>query len=145
MIGSGKNRKSLSYVGNVTAFLEETIKTNSRYILVNYVDEPTLDINSLVSLLRKELLNTDKVGLRIPFFVGFMIGLIADLVSVFLKKPLSISSLRVKKFCSNSFFMNSLKNRIKFSPPFSIEAGLKRTINYEFKNNDPKREVFYTE
>ena len=120
MIGSGKNRKSLSYVGNVTAFLEETIKTNSRYILVNYVDEPTLDINSLVSLLRKELLNTDKVGLRIPFFVGFMIGLIADLVSVFLKKPLSISSLRVKKFCSNSFFMNSLKNRIKFSPLFLL-------------------------
>ena len=55
MIGRGKNKKSMSYVGNVVAFLIACISTNQKYGVYNYVDTPNLTTNELVSLIRSKL------------------------------------------------------------------------------------------
>ncbi len=49
MIGDGKNKKSMAYIGNIIAFLEECIEIDRNYAVYNYVDTPDLDMNSLVT------------------------------------------------------------------------------------------------
>ena len=74
MIGAGKNRKSMAYIGNVVAFLEKCIESDRKYAVFNYVDTPDLDMNTLVRQVRKVLKGQDSVGLRIPQLIGVILG-----------------------------------------------------------------------
>lgn len=74
MAGSGKNIKSMAYVENVSAFLEYALNFDSGYRLFNYVDKPDFDMNTFVSLVRKELGKEERVGIRIPYVVGYIGG-----------------------------------------------------------------------
>ena len=53
MVGKGKNKKSMAYIGNVIAFLEVCISTDQKYGVFNYVDTPDLAMDQLVSQVRK--------------------------------------------------------------------------------------------
>jgi len=45
---------------------------------------------------------------------------------------LSISSVRVKKFCAVTKYDSSKAMSIGFTPPFTLEEGLKRMLEAEF-------------
>lgn len=145
MIGNGENKKSMAYVGNVVAFLETCIQTNQRYGVYNYVDSPDFTMNKLVSQVRVLLKGRMGVGPRLPYWFGLMLGYSADFVSWLSGRTLPVSSIRVKKFASASAFVSSKENLDEFSPPFELLEGVQRTIESEFLNPDPSREVFYTE
>ena len=81
MVGKGKNKKSMAYIGNVIAFLEVCISTDQKYGVFNYVDTPDLTMDQLVSQVRKQLRGKDGVGLRLPYWLGLILGYTADLVS----------------------------------------------------------------
>ena len=55
MIGNGENRKSIAYVGNFVAFLESCIRNEKALSVFNYVDEPAISMNEIVTLTRKVL------------------------------------------------------------------------------------------
>ncbi len=99
MVGSGQNKKSMAYIGNVVAFLDKCIETDKAYALFNYVDTPDYSMNDLVKHVRLKLTGKNNVGLRIPFWLGFFLGYIADMVAKVRGKPFPISAIRVK----NSF------------------------------------------
>ena len=61
-------------------------------------------------------------------------GLCFDLLALALRKKLPISSIRVKKFCQDSYFTSSRVAATGFVPPAKLEDGLKQTIEYEFIN-----------
>ena len=69
--------------------------------------------------------------IKIPYFLGLIVGYLFDLLSFIFKKQFIISSVRVKKFCANTGFDGSKINKI-FKPPFSLKEGLKRTIKHDF-------------
>ena len=48
MVGSGRNRKSMAYVGNVSAFLVHVLGLGAGTHLFNYVDGPDLSMEELV-------------------------------------------------------------------------------------------------
>ena len=52
MIGNGKNKKSMAYVENLSAFLVKCIESDEKYAVYNYVDTPDFTMNELVSLVR---------------------------------------------------------------------------------------------
>ena len=88
MIGSGKNKKSMAYISNITEFLHTAIKADKKYALYNYVDTPDFTMNELVKLIRFQLTGKEAIGLRLPLFFGIFIGYLADLVSsIFGEKP----------------------------------------------------------
>jgi nucleoside-diphosphate-sugar epimerase len=145
MIGSGKNRKSMAYVENVAAFLLHAARNPSPYSVVNYVDDPDLDMNTLVSQIRKKLSDKLGVGLRLPYGLGLLAGYVADGIAKVSGHSLPISSVRVRKFCANTSFKSAKSNFHDFSASFSIEEGLERTLEAEFISPDPNREVFFTE
>ena len=97
MIGAGRNKKSMAYIANVVAFLHHCITLEDDYALYNYIDTPDLDMNALVQQVRAKLKGKDNVGPRLPYWLGMMLGYLADGVARLSGKNLPISSLRIKK------------------------------------------------
>lgn len=145
MIGKGENKKSMAYIGNMVAFIETCIEGGPKYGVYNYVDIPNLTMNELVSQVRSKLKNKDGVGLRLPYWLGMMLGYIGDVIAKVSSTNLPVSSIRVKKFNSSTEFRSSKSSLEGFSPPFTLEEGIERTLVSDFISPDPTREIFYTE
>ena len=145
MVGKGENKKSMAYIGNIVAFLEACIATEQKYGLYNYVDTPDLSMNELVSQVRAKLQGKKDVGPRVPYWLGLILGYTADLVAKISGKNLSVSSIRIKKFASSTEFKSAKASLDDFQAPFRLGQGIERTLQSEFINPDPNREIFFTE
>jgi len=145
MVGRGENKKSMAYIGNIVAFLETCIATDQRYGVYNYVDTPDLTMNELVSQVRAKLKGKSGVGPRLPFWLGIILGYMADFVAKLSGKNLPVSSIRVRKFVSSTEFRSSKASLGNFQPPFPLSYGVERTLQSEFISPDPVREIFFTE
>ena len=145
MVGSGKNKKSMAYIGNVVSFLEACILSEEKYSIYNYVDTPDLTMNELVLLVQAKLVNKNGVGIRLPYWFGILIGYTFDAISYLCRRNLPISSIRVKKFTSSTEFKSAKWRLEGFIAPFTLTEGLQRTLDSEFVNPDKNREIFYTE
>jgi len=145
MIGNGENKKSMAYIDNVVAFLENCIVANKKYAVFNYVDTPDLCMEEFVIIVRKFLKKKDGVGLRLPFWQGMIIAYFADFAAKVIGKNLPISSIRMRKFISSTEFQSAKLSLDNFAPPYSLIEGLERTLISDFINPDPVQEIFYTE
>lgn len=145
MVGRGENKKSLAYIGNIVAFLESCISTEQRYGVYNYVDTPDFTMNELVSLVRSQLKGKGGVGVRLPYWLGVLLGFMADATSFVTRKNLSVSSIRVKKFVLSTEFKSANVNLSGFVPPFKLSEGVNRTLDSEFISPNLNQEIFYTE
>ena len=145
MVGKGENKKSMAYIGNIVAFLETCISTEQKYGVYNYVDTPDLTMNALVSQVRAKLKGKEGVGLRLPYWLGLILGYTADLVSKISGKNLPVSSIRVKKFSSSTEFKSEKASLENFEAPFPLSYGVERTLQSEFISPEPNREIFFTE
>lgn len=145
MIGRGENKKSMAYIGNVVAFLESCIATDQKSGLYNYIDTPPLTMNELASIVRQKLKGKAGVGPRVPHWFGVILGYGADLVARVIGQDLIVSSIRVKKFTASTEFGSAKSQLDNFVAPFDLVDGINRTLNSEFLNPDPHREIFYTE
>ena len=145
MVGNGKNRKSMAYVGNVAQYLLYAATQVKGFSRVNYVDKPDFTMNSLVMKVREVLEGTPRIGPRLPYFLGLGLGYIADSLAWLLGKRLPISSIRVKKFCMTTCFSSAATDQPGFLASFTLEEGLMRTLEEEFINPDPARETFFCE
>jgi nucleoside-diphosphate-sugar epimerase len=144
MFGDGTNKKSMAYVENVVAFIEYSLSFEPGLHIYNYIDKPDFDMNTLISGARKTLFGKTNVGLRLPGFVGLALGYVADLAAMIIRKPLPVSSIRVKKFMGTTQFASSVSDTA-FVPPVSLEEGLARTLRYEFLENNSEKRTFDTE
>jgi len=162
MVGNGKNIKSMAYVENVAAFIEYSLSFGPGVLIYNYVDKPDFDMNTLVKTIYSELNKRNKLNKpnelykpnkpnklnklqpRLPYALGLMAGKIFDVISLATGKRLPISSIRIKKFCSNTCFGTSIPET-GCVPPIPLKEGLIRTIHYEFLESHPNAPVFLTE
>ena len=145
MVGNGKNRKSMAYIGNVVGFLADCASSNLHYGLFNYVDTPDMDMNTLVRHVRHTLSNKDHVGPRLPYWFGLIMGYVSDGISRVTGKNLPVSSIRVRKFCASTAFVSSKHQLNGFKAPFTLEEGIQRTLQSEFISPVQGREIFFTE
>jgi nucleoside-diphosphate-sugar epimerase len=132
MIGDGKNQKSMSYIGNVVAFIEFLIQHKREgYNVYNYVDKPDFTTNDLVyhtgEILGKKIPTT-----HIPYWLGMLGGYGFDVLALISRKKLTISSVRVKKFCAVTKYDSTKAMSSGFVPPYSMEEGLRRMLTAEF-------------
>jgi nucleoside-diphosphate-sugar epimerase len=143
MVGNGKNVKSMAYVENVAAFIEYNLNNGAGEHLYNYTDKPDFDMNTLVTEVN-QVLGKSKKLFHWPYWLGYFGGLCFDLLALILRKKLPISSIRVKKFCSNTMFEAANIKKTNFNAPVTLNEGLKNTIKYEFIDQIDDH-VFYTE
>lgn len=144
MIGSGRNRKSMAYVENIAAFIEHSCKLGPGVHIYNYTDKPDFTMNRLIEKIKftyGEENPTTK--LRLPYWLGMIVGYGFDLLTIITRKKFPISSIRIEKFCKDSVYKTSVPET-GFIPPINLEDAIQHTIEYEFLSKK-KGEVFYTE
>ena len=129
MIGNGKNIKSIAYVENLSSFIIYSLKFIKGFHLFNYSDKPDFTTRELVELIY-EILKKKTLPFYIPYGIGILGGVVFDLFSLLIMRPLSISRIRVKKFASNSII--DTKAFDEFKPLVNLEKALKETIEHEF-------------
>lgn len=132
MVGNGRNRKSMAYVGNIVAFVKFLIDNYaSGYNVFNYIDKPDYDMNQLVqhveTVLQKRL-----PAIRIPYAIGMAGGYCLDALAWLLRRKFAISAVRVKKFCATTEYDATRMQQTGFKPPYTLADGLARTLEFEF-------------
>ena len=143
MVGNGKNVKSMAYVENVAGFLQYSINFGKGKRIFNYIDKPDFDMNTLVSGIDNAL-GRNKKRFHWPYWIGYAGGLTFDLLAFIIRKKLPISSIRIKKFCSDTMFNAENIKNTDYKPVVTLDEGLKKTIDFEFIQNVDDH-VFYTE
>ena len=144
MIGKGQNKKSMAYVGNVVAFIKDRIEKNEPgYHIYNYADKPDFTMSELSSVIESKM-NLSIPKTRIPYWLGILGGYGFDLLGFLSRKKLSISSVRVKKFCATTQFDASKAHSV-FKAPNTLEEGLNKTLEFEFINPKEDEVLFYSE
>jgi nucleoside-diphosphate-sugar epimerase len=144
MVGNGENRKSVTYVENVAAFIEYSLDFEPGVHIYNFVDKPDFTMNRLVADVNRMLGRPESIGIRLPFALGLSVGKVFDLVATITRKRFTISSIRVRKFCANSVYDTAV-DKTGFISPVPIEEALKNTVRYEFLEAHEHEGVFYTE
>jgi GlcNAc-P-P-Und epimerase len=144
MIGKGKNKKSMAYVGNIVALIKDRLdKSELGYYVFNYADKPDFSMTELVKVIEIKM-NISVPKLKIPYWLGMLGGYGFDLLSLITRKKFSVSSVRVKKFCATTQF-NSTKAHSNFKAPYSLKEGLDLTLEHEFINPKEDEVLFYSE
>lgn len=132
MVGKGVNKKSMAYVGNVVAFVKYMIdNVTEGYNVFNYIDKPDNDMNRLVAHVSK-VLNKHIPTTHYPYWLGMIGGYCFDFLAKFTGRKMTISSVRVKKFCATTEFDATKVHLCGFKAPYTLDEGLARTLEFEF-------------
>jgi nucleoside-diphosphate-sugar epimerase len=67
MVGSGGNKKSMGYVGNIVKFLVQSADLGEGIHLFNYADKPDMTVKELVDHIRAELWILEAINFIPPF------------------------------------------------------------------------------
>ena len=100
-------------------------------------------MSELVNFIEKKK-NIKLLDITIPYWIGIIGGYFFDLISFLFRKKLSISSVRVKKFCATTQFDANLVHSI-FKAPYSLEDGLNNTLDHEFISQKDDDILFFSE
>ncbi len=145
MVGKGNNKKSMTYVGNIVAFIKFLIENKmAGYQVYNYIDKPDFTMNELVDHVSK-VLNKHIPSVHYPLWLGMLGGYCFDVLAFITRRKLTISSVRVKKFCATTQFDATKVQNTDFSAPYTLEEGLARTLEFEFIHNASNGITFISE
>ena len=132
MVGNGNNKKSMAYVGNIVAFTKFLMENKTTgYNVYNYIDKPDFNMNELVGHVSK-VLNKHIPTTHFPYWLGMLGGYGFDLLAKITGKKLTVSSVRVKKFCATTEFDATKVKETGFKAPYTLGEGLARTLEFEF-------------
>ncbi len=132
MVGTGRNKKSMGYVGNIVNFLIFALDFGPGFELFNYADKPDLTTNELVRGARDTFGRNGDAQLHLPYSIGLLGGFAFDLLAHISGKSFPISSIRIKKFCANTTISANRLLKTGFKPPYTLKQALERTIKFEF-------------
>ena len=131
MVGAGRNKKSMAYVGNIAAFLAHCLTMGPGVHIYNYVDGPDMSTAELVEHIWRCLGRQGKPA-RMPKSVAMAAGYCFDVLARVSGKRFPISAIRVRKFCESTQFKADRIAGTGFKPPYTLAEGLARTIEQEF-------------
>lgn len=128
MVGNGEGMRSLSYVGNVAAFVCHLISLDLKGMNeYTYADEPSVVMKNLVRMIG-EICGKKVSGVRVPLWLGLMVGRWSDRIYRLTGKRFAVSESRIRKMNSSTVFDWHVAKATGFDQPYSLEEGLERTI-----------------
>jgi len=133
MVGSGNNKKSIAYVSNLVSYMTVALEDKGLSI-TNYADKPDLSMRQLI-LAVNEALGKSERKLSIPYWFGLSVGYALDLISILLKKKFTISSIRIRKFCSNSTINTDRLEGYGMENLIPLSTAIEKTTKYEFEDS----------
>ena len=145
MVGKGNNKKSMAYVGNIVTFIKFLIENKTAgYEVYNYIDKPDFTMNELVDHVSK-VLNKHIPSIHYPLWLGMLGGYCFDVLAFITRRKLTISSVRVKKFCATTQFDATKVQNTDFRAPYTLAEGLARTLEFEFIHDASNGVTFISE
>jgi nucleoside-diphosphate-sugar epimerase len=127
MVGSGRNRKSMAYVGNLVEFIAQHLDGVPGTIVLNYADAPDCSTGELVARLCA-LFDRPPPAWHLPYLPALAAGHVLDALGFLLRRSLPISAARVRKFCAPSEISIAALEASGFVRPFSLDEGLARMV-----------------
>lgn len=145
MVGKGNNKKSMAYVGNIVAFIKYLLdNVEQTYRVYNYIDKPDFTMNELVTQVEKSL--KKKIpSIHFPYWLGMLGGYGFDMLAFLTRKKLTVSSVRVRKFCATTQFDASKVHSCGYTALYTLGEGLHKTLYYEFVKKDKDGVTYISE
>lgn len=132
MIGNGLNKKSMGYVGNISAFLASLVYAEKKLDIFNFAGKGDLSMRQIVEIVKDEL-RIEKKFITVPYFMALFAGFFLDVISKIIGKNFPISRIRVQKIVAETTVDTSHLFESGFKEPYSLEDGLRSTIKHEFR------------
>ncbi len=128
-ISKGTSKKSITYVENLveaTLFLYNNMKPGIE--VYNYSDEPHHSSIQISNTIAKAL--GKKEPLTLPYWIALVVAIPFDFLIWMTKKNFPISTMRVRKYCTQT--LNNSKKIIDlgFKPKYSSKEGLNITVKW---------------
>jgi len=143
MVGNGRNRKSMAYVGNIAPFLISRLAAGPGAYLFNYADKPDLTTNELIEAAHRSLGNGSVLAqFRIPYPIGLLGGYVFDVMAKVTGKKYPVSSIRIRKFCADTTVSTDRIEKAGFRRPYTLAEGIARMIRSEFLSGDQSAPLF---
>lgn len=135
----------MAYVGNIVTFIKFLIENKTAgYEVYNYIDKPDFTMNELVDHVSK-VLNKHIPSIHYPLWLGMLGGYYFDVLAFITRRKLTISSVRVKKFCATTQFDATKVQNTDFRAPYTLAEGLARTLEFEFIHDASNGVTFISE
>jgi nucleoside-diphosphate-sugar epimerase len=132
-IGKGNNIKSLAYVKNLVEATLFLINRDFTGIEVyNYSDNPQLTSREIANMISDEFGKSR--SLTIPYWLAYILGLPFDFLIKISGKDLPISTDRIRKFCTQTYYLPRMIEKSGFLPKYTTLDGLKGMVSW-YKNN----------
>ena len=142
MVGRGRNRKSLCYVGNLVSLLALLLRETPKELTVNAVDKPDFTMGALVRFIRKELGVARLIDrVRVPYSVAVAGGQAAALAGRVLGREVQTTALRIRKFRTETMVESKVFGQMPLEPRVPLEEGLRsmiRAFDHEVSQSGPK-------
>jgi len=132
MIGDGKNKKSMGYVGNISIFLASLIYATKKVDIVNFAGKNDLTTEEIVEIVQDELA-LHHGFISIPYFIGIVGASILDLISVVTGRKFPISKVRIQKFTADTTISTTHLFEGGFQEKYTLEDALRKMVQFEFK------------
>ncbi len=140
MVGDGRNRKSMAYVGNVAAYLADAVEDGAPgTTTTNYADKPDLPTCKLVELLQDALGSRPRLRRPVPLVLGMAAGHAFDLLARVTGRSFPISAVRIRKFGAETTVDTSRLEASGFQRLVPLEDGLRRTLAADLPQGRPVR------
>ncbi|MEA5461274.1 NAD(P)-dependent oxidoreductase [Arcicella sp. LKC2W] len=130
---SKSSLKSITYVENLTnatVFLLGKIKKGIE--IYNYSDTPHMNTMQISNIIEKRF--GKKAGLAVPYTFAFALAIPFDLISNLTGKNIPISTMRVKKYCTQTLNNSDKIKLLGYKSVFSSIEGLEKTVDW-YKTN----------
>ncbi len=134
MIGSGQNKKSMAYVGNIAVFLKSRLSAQENLEIFNYADKPDFMTQELTDVIYHAL-HRRKPKINIPYTVGILAGYTFDALAKITRRTFPISAIRVQKFCADTTVNASKAHDTEFKPKYNLGEGVERMVEHDFKEH----------
>jgi nucleoside-diphosphate-sugar epimerase len=131
-VGKGINRKSMGYVLNLCSFLNTLLKLPPGQFVFNYADKPDLSMKELINIFYNTVGKYHRINFKIPYVIGVMGGYGYDMLAKVTGKTYPFSSIRIKKFCTDTVINADKLQETGFVPSYTLVEGLSRMIKSEF-------------
>ena len=143
MVGSGRNYKSMAYVGNIVPFLVSRLDAEPGLHVLNYADKPDLCTEEIVSIANKAFGRNGLAShIKIPYSLGLLGGQFFDALSGFTGRKYALSKIRIEKFCADTTVSADRIEQIGFQRPYRLTEGITRMIESEFLSTDQSAPLF---
>ncbi len=133
MIGNGKNKKSMGYVGNLASILAAQIG-NSGMKIYNYCDKPDLTSREIAEIIA-EAMNKKLPAYSIPMGIGLIAGAVFDLLAKLTKRKFPVSSVRIKKFAAETTISTEKLLSESYGGKHQLKDAISLMAKSEFSNS----------